>query len=76
MAGLTERAIEVEELLGISLAEFVGNRRAARKSWRLIALDITSRTGIDITGETVRVWCQGREPLINPAPRKRSGAAA
>lgn len=40
---------------GWPLEDFVAARRPDR-SWRLIAIEITNRTGIDITGEALRGW--------------------
>lgn len=55
----TPQYTEIEQKLGSSLAELVGERRADRVSWRKIAIEITEKTGVDITGETLRVWHQG-----------------
>jgi hypothetical protein len=48
----------VEAKLGEPLADYVNTRRATdpATSWRRIGLEITARTGIDITGEALRVW--------------------
>lgn len=45
----------IEEKLGEPLAAFIAARRP-EKPWRLIAIELTQRTGIDVTYETVRVW--------------------
>lgn len=46
---------EIEDKLGSSLEEFVQSRRPAT-SWRLIAREVESATGIALTDETLRVW--------------------
>lgn len=61
---VTKQYAEIEERLGQPLADLVSTRRAERLSWRRIALEITTRTGVDIAGETVRVWHQGRDPIV------------
>lgn len=47
-----------EELLGgpDELASFVAERRAARRSWRLISRDLYETTRVDVTYETLRRW--------------------
>lgn len=46
----------IEARLGEPLGPFVKQRRAERQSWRRIALEITRRTDLDLTGEALRVW--------------------
>lgn len=65
----TPQYTEIEQKLGSSLAQLVGERRAAGISWRKIAVEITARTGVDVTGETLRVWHQG-------IPARAAGSAA
>lgn len=55
----TPQYTEIEQKLGSPLAQLVGERRASGISWRKIAVEITARTGVDVTGETLRVWHQG-----------------
>ena len=55
----TPQYTEIEQKLGSPLAALVGQRRAEGLSWRKLALEITERTGVDVTGETLRVWHQG-----------------
>jgi hypothetical protein len=50
---------EIEQKLGEPLAQMISARRAGGVSWRRIAIEITARTGIDIAGETIRVWTDG-----------------
>lgn len=38
------------------LGSFVRSRRAAGLSWRRIERDLLDRTGVDVTGETLRTW--------------------
>lgn len=40
------------------LERFVRERRATKRSWRLIARDLLEATGhgVDLTGETLRSW--------------------
>lgn len=59
---------DVEAELGEPLAQFVARHRASGVSWRRIANAIIDRTGIDITGETLRVWSQGRAPVAAVPP--------
>lgn len=48
----------VEAKLGEPLDGYVTARRRTEPptSWRRIGVEITARTGIDITGEALRVW--------------------
>lgn len=73
LAVMSTQYIEIERKLGSSLADLVSERRQAGISWRKIAIEITMRTGIDITGETLRVWTQGRAPVVATEP---AGSAA
>lgn len=59
--------LDIEQQLGEPLAPLVANRRAAGVSWRLIAIEITDKTGIDIAGETLRVWHEGIQPVAGRA---------
>lgn len=45
-------------LLPTTLTEFVQERRATRRSWRLIARDLHQETDgqVDVTAETLRSW--------------------
>lgn len=45
-----------------ALEEFVTERRAAGRSWRLVARDLYDATGgrVDVTYETLRVWVPDR----------------
>lgn len=45
-------------LLPTTLAEFITAKRAAGRSWRLIARDLHEDTGgqVDVTPETLRNW--------------------
>jgi hypothetical protein len=45
----------IEAKLGEPLAEFIAARRPDT-AWRLIAIELTNRTGVDVTYETVRAW--------------------
>jgi len=58
MGHRTDLYEQVEAKLGEPLASYVTSRRATvpATSWRRIGLEITARTGIDITGEALRVW--------------------
>jgi hypothetical protein len=50
---------EIELKLGTPLADFLRDRRADGVPWRKLAIELTDKTGIDVTGETLRVWHQG-----------------
>lgn len=45
----------IEERLGEPLAQYVSARRPGT-AWRRIAMEIYSRTGVDVTYETLRTW--------------------
>lgn len=60
MGHRTELYEKVEANLGEPLRDYVAKRRGDRASWRRIALEVTARTGIDITGEALRVWLNVR----------------
>ena len=55
MGNQTPLQASIEDALGQPLEAFAADRRPA-VSWRRIALEITQRTGIDVTGEALRVW--------------------
>lgn len=59
--------IDVEAKLGEPLGALIAQRRNENVAWRRIANEITARTGIDITGETLRLWHQGRPAIASPA---------
>lgn len=50
-----------------SLVEFVGSRRAEKRSWRLLARDLYEATDgqVDVTWETLRTWCPDREQVAS-----------
>lgn len=54
-------------LLPTTLAEFVSTKRAAGRSWRLIARDLLEDTEgqVDVTPETLRSWFGSNEPSAN-----------
>lgn len=58
MGHRTDLYEQVEAKLGEPLAAYVMARRRTDPptSWRRIGLEITARTGLDITGEALRVW--------------------
>lgn len=58
---------EIEQKLGEPLAKMIAARRAASVSWRRIAMEINARTGVDIAGETLRVWTEGVSPVSRGA---------
>lgn len=63
MGHRTDLYEQVETRLGEPLRTYVDSRREAGRSWRRIALEVTARTGIDITGEALRVWFVVRRPV-------------
>lgn len=67
MAQIPEKYREIEELLGEPLAAFVKGRRDQGLSWRRIAIEVTNRTDVDVTGESLRIWHQGRAPVVGSA---------
>jgi hypothetical protein len=46
----------IEERLDGTLAEFVRNRRQPSTSWRNLAAEIHTLTGVDVSYETLRSW--------------------
>jgi hypothetical protein len=62
-----EKYTEIEQKLGQSLRGLISQRRDEGVAWRRIALEVSARTGVDITGETLRVWHQGISPVESPA---------
>lgn len=59
------------------LDQWVAARRAAGLSWRLIARDLHTATGIDVTYETLRGWYAAGGRLMysqHPCPCGRCGA--
>jgi len=48
----------IEERLGESLADYITAQRTLGLAWRRVAIGITQRTGIDVTGEWLRIWHQ------------------
>jgi hypothetical protein len=68
---LPTKYTEIELKLGEPLAQMIAARRASGVSWRRIAMEINARTGVDIAGETLRVWTDG----VSPVSTGRRGAA-
>lgn len=66
----------VETLLGQPLVALVVARRSEGASWRGIAREITDKTGVNVTHETLRSWCPDPEPggtPHNPPAGRRPG---
>ena len=63
----------VDRALGDGLCDFLQSRRDAGDSYRTIAAQLSDDHKIDVTGETVRVWC--RELGIAAAPSDSETAA-
>lgn len=61
---LPERYVAIERKLDGTLADFVGSRRDSGMSWRRIANEILLTTGEDISHEALRIWFQGRAPVV------------
>lgn len=61
----TPTQIAANHVLDGKLDEFVGERRAAGRSWRLIARDLLDATGIDVTHETLRSWFRQSEAVAS-----------
>lgn len=49
----------IEKRLDCSLVEFVAARRATQ-SWTAMAAEITEKTGMPVSDETLRRWFAGR----------------
>lgn len=63
MSSPTPLYTAIEDALGQPLAEYVAEQRENGLSYRRIALAITARTSIDVTGEALRIWTKGRRPV-------------
>ena len=59
MAPRSPTYLLINDRLNGGLDAFITERRAANRSWRLIAKDIEAATGIDVTFETLRAWYLG-----------------
>ncbi|HET8684144.1 MAG TPA: hypothetical protein VFM54_20060 [Micromonosporaceae bacterium] len=59
MAQHSARYLLIETRLGESLDEYVG-RHKGRMSWRTMADDLSSRTGVSVSAETLRQWYADR----------------
>lgn len=70
MSSPTAHYLEIENRLGRPLAAYIDEERGAGRSWRRIALNLTEATGIDVTGEALRVWHE-----IRRFGRETAGAA-
>jgi hypothetical protein len=66
--------LDLEGKLGEPLGPLLSRRRATGLSWRRIAMELTARTGIDVTGETLRIWHQGRAPISAGCDTRGSAA--
>lgn len=53
---MTAQQTLIELRLGTDLTGFISRERAAGKGWRPIATEISERTGIQVSHETVRKW--------------------
>lgn len=49
-----------ERLIGVSLAEFVATRYAARRSWDDMADELSDLTGVPVSRESLRRWYAAR----------------
>jgi hypothetical protein len=58
MTTATPTRLLADKLIQDGVDSFIADRRAERKSWRRIALDLRDATNgvIDVTPETVRKW--------------------
>jgi hypothetical protein len=58
MATLTPNQKLAGMLLGKPVKDYIAERRAAGRSWRLVSRDLYEATNgqIDITGEAARLW--------------------
>ena len=70
LSGLASRIVNAtptqrlaDLLLPTTLGDFIATRRAAGRSWRLIARDLHEQTDgqVDVTAETLRSWFSTRE---------------
>jgi len=63
MATLTPNQKLAGMILGKPVKHYIADRRAAGRSWRLIARDLYEATNgqIDITGEAARLWASDQD---------------
>ncbi len=57
----------VDRVLAGNLKGFLQERRDAGASYRAIARDLDELHDIDVTAETVRVWCEELDVVAKPA---------
>lgn len=50
------RYLLIEDRLGEPLARFIAERRARSVAYYKIAMEITQRTGVSVSFETIRTW--------------------
>jgi hypothetical protein len=50
------RYLLIEDRLGESLARFIAERRGRSVAYYKIAMEITQRTGVSVSFETIRTW--------------------
>ena len=55
----TQKLIELR--IGGDLPGFISRARSEGQSWRQIAADLTKRTGLTVSYETVRTWHQAQD---------------
>ena len=55
---MTPLARLIETKLGQPLVEYVRASRSIGQGWRAIATEIEQRTGVEVSHETLRFWCQ------------------
>lgn len=52
----------IEERLGRNLAAHIADRRRARTSWRVLAVELAELTGVEVSGEALRQWHNALPP--------------
>ena len=63
MPDRTARFQLVQLRLGRDLTQYVTLRRADQESWRTIAADLTSISGVSVSHETLRTWFDDEEAV-------------
>lgn len=56
MSNVTRTYLLIEERLGSDLAEYAANARRNGDSWHAVAHDLSNRTGVLVTPQTLSNW--------------------
>ena len=59
----------IDRLLDGQLEQFLRTHRAQGLAWDAISLELVNRTGVEVTGQTLRVWSD-QLGINTPDPEK------